>query len=463
MTENLRVPPQSIEAEQALIGSVLLKQDALFEVIEFINPEVFYDTKHKYIFEAMMDLFNETSPIDLLTLSDKLKTKKQLEQVGGDVYLAHLAASVPSAANIEHYAGIVHSRYIKRELIRASEEISGIGFDDLADTEVAIDQAEKTIFAISQSIGSAEFHDMNALAKEASERLMALQDGGTKLRGTPTGFKSLDAKLSGFQPSDLIILAARPSVGKTSLALDFVRKIAVNHKKSVAFFSLEMSKDQLIDRMLAAESRVDYWKMRTGSIKDEVDFGALQDGIGRLSESKIFIDDNSYNNVLRMKSAARKLKRKHGLDLLVVDYLQLMAPVKSGPNSSPVQEVTEISRGLKQLAKELDIPVIALSQLSRNIEHRGNDARPRLADLRDSGSIEQDADIVMFIHRPKQEEESAGRGAHTELVIEKHRNGSTGVVELFFDAEKTSFQEVDQSHYGEDDFTSVVSDDNDEF
>ena len=446
MSEALRIPPQSIEAEQALLGSILIKQDSLYEVIEYIHKDVFYDIKHQIIFESIFELFNESSPIDLLTLSDKLKTKKQLDQVGGEEYLAHLATSVPSAANIEHYAQIVHSRYIKRELIRASEEIAQIGYDEEQASEVAIDQSEKTLFAISQSLGSSDFVGMNELARDAGERLMALQDGTDKLRGIPTGFASIDRKLSGFQPSDLIILAARPSVGKTSLALDFVRKISVNHGHSVAFFSLEMSKDQLIDRMLAAESRVDYWKMRTGTIKDQTDFGALQDAIGRLSESKIFIDDNSYNNILRMKSAARKLKRKSGLDLIIVDYLQLMAPVKSGPQVSVVQEVTEISRGLKQLAKELDVPVIALSQLSRNIEHRGSDARPKLADLRDSGSIEQDADLVMFIHRPKQDEEQAGRGAQTELIIEKHRNGATGTVELFFDAEKTTFHEVDTHH-----------------
>ncbi len=446
MSDSMRIPPQSIEAEVALIGSILIKQDALYEIVEYINPQVFYDAKHALIYESMLDLFNESSPIDLLTLKDKLQSKKQLDQIGGEVRLAELATSVPSAANIEHYAGMVHARYIKRRLIQASEDVAAIGYDELIETEQALDQAEKSIFAISQSLESSEFIDMNQLARNASERLMALQDGSQKLRGIPSGFESLDRKLSGFQPSDLIILAARPSVGKTSLALDFVRKIAVNHQKSVALFSLEMSQDQLIDRMLAAESRVDYWKMRTGTIKEQTDFGALQDAIGRLSEANIFIDDNSYNNILRMKSAARKLKRKQGLDLIVVDYLQLMTPVQSGPNTSVVQEVTEISRGLKQLAKELDIPVIALSQLSRNIEHRGTDARPKLADLRDSGSIEQDADVVMFIHRPKQEDEQAGRGSQTELIIEKHRNGATGTVELFFDAEKTTFHEVDNQH-----------------
>lgn len=459
---DIRIPPQSVQAEQALLGSIVIKQDSLFEIIEYIHKDVFYEPKHGIIFEAIMDLSHESSPVDLLTLSDKLTTRQQLDQVGGQEYLALLATSVPSAANIEHYAGIVHDRFIKRELIAAGEEVSQTGYDESLETEVALDQAEKTVFRIAQSMGSSEFHNMVDLARDAGERLMALQDGGDKMRGIPTGFTSLDRKLSGFQPSDLIILAARPSVGKTSLALDFVRKISVNHHKSIAFFSLEMSKDQLIDRMLAAESRVDYWKMRTGTIKDQADFGALQDAIGRLSEAQIHIDDNSYNNILRMKSAARKLKRKHGLDLLVVDYLQLMAPVKSGPNVSVVQEVTEISRGLKQLAKELEVPVIALSQLSRNIEHRGTDARPKLADLRDSGSIEQDADLVMFIHRPKSDEEQAGRGSQTELIIEKHRNGATGVVELFFDAEKTTFHEVD-GQYDQQVADFDAEQDNDEF
>ena len=442
----VRIPPQAVEAEQALLGSILIKQDALYEIIEYINQEVFYDPRHGVVFESMSHLLNESSPIDLLTLKDKLHTRKQLDQIGGEEYLAHLATSVPSAANIEHYAKIVHGRFIKRQLINASEDIAGIGYDESTESEVALDQAEKTIFTISQSLGSSEFVNMPQLTRNAGERLMALQDGGGKLRGLPTGFSSLDRKLSGFQSGDLIILAARPSVGKTSLALDFVRKIAINHHKSIAFFSLEMSKDQLIDRMLAAESRVDYWKMRTGTIKEQTDFGALQDALGRLSEAQIHIDDNSYNTILRMKSAARKLKRKQGLDLVVVDYLQLMSPVTSGPQTSLVQEVTEISRGLKQLAKELEVPVIALSQLSRNIEHRGHDARPKLADLRDSGSIEQDADLVMFIHRPKSDEGQASRGSETELIIEKHRNGATGMVELFFDAEKTTFQELEASY-----------------
>ena len=371
----LRIPPQSLEAEQALLGSILMKQDALYEVGDYINEEVFYAEKHRLIFGAMWELHNAGEPIDILSLSEKLKSKKQLETIGGDAYLAELTTVVPTAANVEHYAGIVHEKYVKRSLISAAEEITTVGFDEARPSEEAIDAAEKELFAISNSMAGSEFLDMANLAKDAGERLMALQDGGDKLRGCPTGFMSLDRKLSGFQPSDLIILAARPSVGKTSLALDFMRNISVNHKKSVAFFSLEMSKDQITDRLIAAEARVDYWKLRTGTLgkNDKNEFDLLSDAISRLSEAGIHVDDSSYNNILRMKSAARKLMRKKGLDLIIVDYLQLMAPMKTGPNSSPVQEVTEISRGLKQLAKELNVPVIALSQLSRNIEHRGND------------------------------------------------------------------------------------------
>lgn len=445
-SSSFRIPPQNIDAEKALLGSILIKSDSLYEVLEIINPESFYADKHKIIFQSIIDLSNKNEPIDLLTLSSDLANKKLLESIGGESYIAELSSSAPSAANIEHYGKIVSDKSIKRKLISASEKIAEIGFDEETESEHSIDNAEKEIFSIAQSLSSAEFYDITDTAKTAFERLEKLQDGSVRLRGVPTGYKSLDMKLNGFQPSDLIILAARPSLGKTSLALDFTRKIAVEHKKSVAFFSLEMSKEQLTDRLLSAESRVDSWKLRTGNLSEEADFSSLRDGMTRLSEAKIFIDDNSYNNVLKMKSAARKLKRKHGLDIIIVDYLQLMAPINTGKNSSAVQEVTEISRGLKQLAKELDVPVIALSQLSRNIEHRGDNSEPRLADLRDSGSIEQDADVVMFIHRDKSNEDGKSREERTKLIIEKHRNGATGVINLWFDPTKTSFSELDESH-----------------
>ncbi|PID83610.1 replicative DNA helicase [Candidatus Campbellbacteria bacterium] len=458
--KDFKIPPQNIDAEKALLGSILVKSDSIYEIIELVTPDAFYAEKHKIIYQAIVELFNKNEPIDLLTLSTILKNKGVLESVGGEEYLAELSVAVPSATNIEHYAKIVQDKSIKRKIIKASENIAQIGFDEAEDTEVSVDLAEKEIFDISQSVGSSDFHSISDSIKDAYERLEKLQENEGKLRGVPTGFASLDYKLSGFQPSDLIILAARPSVGKTSLALDFARKIAVENQKTIAFFSLEMSKEQLIDRLLSAEAMIDSWKLRTGNIKEQADIDAIKDAAARLDSAKIFIDDNSYNNVLKMKSAARKLKRKHGLDLIIVDYLQLMAPIKTGKNSSPVQEVTEISRGLKQLAKELDVPVIALSQLSRNIEHRGENSEPRLADLRDSGSIEQDADVVMFIHRNKSEDDDKARELETKLIIEKHRNGATGVVNMYFNSDKTSFTELDEKHFAQ---VSSGSDDDFEF
>ncbi len=449
---NLKIPPQNLDAEKALLGSIMLNPEALYEVLEYIKPSVFYSEKHNLIFDVMMGLTSKSEPIDLLTVSAALKDKNKLKEIGGDTYLTELASFVPSASNVAHYGKIVAEKYIKRKLIEASEKISTLGFDEGEDIERSIDMAEKEIFEISSSLSSSEFAEMDNVLKEAWQRLEALQDGSSAIRGIPTGFNSLNQKLSGFQRGDLVILAARPSVGKTALALDMARKVAVNDGMSVAVFSLEMSKGQLTDRMLAAEAGVDAWKMRTGNLDDKVDMDPLRDAIGRLSEAKIYIDDNSYNNILRMKSACRKLKRKNGLDLIIVDYLQLMAPLSSGKNSSPVQEVTEISRGLKQLAKELDVPVIALSQLSRNIEHRGDNAQPRLADLRDSGSIEQDADVVIFIHRDKSDVEGKRLENEVKLIIEKHRNGSTGIVELWMDENKISYAEIDRNHF--DDFDS---------
>ena len=456
--KSLRLPPQNIDAEKALLGSIIIKPDSILDVLEHINESSFYSEKHRIIFQSINELFQKNEAIDILTLASNLRDKKKLDSIGGEAYLIELSTIVPSAANIDYYAKIVRDKDIKRRLIKAAERINNLGYDESEEPEISIDKAEKEIFEVSKNIGSSEFVQISETLKEAYERMEKLQEGEGKLRGIPTGFKSLDYKLSGFQPSDLIILAARPSVGKTALSLDIIRRIAVNEGKSVAFFSLEMSKDQLIDRMLAAEAGVDAWKMRTGNIKDEEDFIAIRDAIDRLSKAKIFIDDNSYNNILRMKSAARKLKRKHGLDLIVVDYLQLMAPIKVSKNSNVVQEITEISRGLKQLAKELDVPVIALSQLSRNIEHRGENSEPRLSDLRDSGSIEQDADVVIFIHRDKSEEEGKRLVNETKLIIEKHRNGSTGVVNLYFDENKTAFREIENNYSydggssGDDDF-----------
>ncbi len=456
---NLRVPPQDIDSEKALLGSVMIKADALFEIMDFIKEECFYAEKNRIIFNAMMDLFSKKDPIDLLTLSGKLKDKKLLEQIGGNAYLTELVNVVPTSANIEYYARIVHKKFMMRRLIESSEEIANIGYNESHELDEAIDRAEKSVFNISSAMVSNKVTEIKDALGEAFERLSRLHESKDEIRGVPTGFKSLDNKLSGFQKSDLIILAARPSVGKTSFVLDVARKVAVNHNLPVCIFSLEMSSQQLVDRMLAADSKVDGWKLRTGNLdNDGQEFGLIRDSLDKLSKAPIFIDDQPANNILKMRSIARKIKRQHGLELIIVDYLQLMAPTQTKASDNVVQQVTEISRSLKQLARELDVPVIALSQLSRAVEQRGG--RPKLSDLRDSGSIEQDADVVMFIHRDK--DEDGMKSNFTEILIEKHRNGPTGVVTLHFDDKRASFQEVDKNSF--DDFSMTqTSDDITEF
>jgi len=372
---NLRIPPQDLNSEKALLGSIMLKTEAIFEIMDFINEDCFYAEKNKIIFKAMMELFSKKEPIDMLTLSNKLKDKKSFDQIGGNTYLVELVNIVPSSANIEHYAKIVHKKYMMRRLIESAELISGLGYDENNNLEEALDKAEKSVFEIATSVVSNKFIEIKDALGEAFERLNRLHESKDELRGVPSGFKNLDNKLSGFQKSDLIILAARPSMGKTALALDIARKVAVNYKIPVAIFSLEMSSQQLVDRMLAADSKVDAWKLRTGRLNREEEFGLIRESLDHLSKAPIYIDDQPANNILKMRSIARKLKRQHGLEMIIVDYLQLMAPTQARASDNLVQQVTEISRSLKQLARELNIPVIALSQLSRAIESRGG--RPK--------------------------------------------------------------------------------------
>ncbi|NCS98658.1 replicative DNA helicase [Candidatus Parcubacteria bacterium] len=442
-SEFMRVPPQSLDSEMALLGSILLKPDTVNDIIETITPEKFYSDRHKKIYEVMLELFSKTTPIDLISLSSRLKEKKLLEQVGGKSYLSELVETVPSAANIAHYADIVKKKYILRNLINASEDISRLGYEEANDIEEILDTAERKIFAITDHQESKSFIELKDTINEAWERLDKLHKTKGEMRGVPTGFKGLDNKLAGFQKSDLIILAARPSVGKTTLALDIARNTAIQHKTPVAIFSLEMSSQQLIDRMLAAQAQVDAWKLRTGNLTDENDFNRIRDSLDVLSKAPIYVDDKPGNNIISMRSTARRLKAEKGLGLIIVDYLQLMVPTQSKNNDNVVQQVTEISRSLKQLARELDVPVIALSQLSRAVEQRGG--KPRLSDLRDSGSIEQDADVVMFIHREDRYREESEKNNIAEIMIEKHRNGPTGHVELYFDEKKSTFTDIDKS------------------
>ncbi len=441
--DRVRIPPQSLEAEMALLGSIMLRPEAIYEIMDLIGLESFYAGRHATIYEAMLDLFGKRNPIDLLSLSSRLKEKKLLDQIGGASYLTEIVNTVPSSANIKHYAEIVQKKNMMRRLIDASEYIAHLGFDESADLEVTLDQAEKKVYEVTNFGGSHKFVHMKEELVGAWERLDNLQNNKGELRGIPTGFTEIDNKLAGLQKADLIILAARPSMGKTALALDIARQAAVNHNVPVGIFSLEMSAQQLVDRMLASQSNVDAWKLRTGNLTHENDFAAIRQSLDTLSQAPIYIDDQPGNNILKMRSVARRLKSEKGLGLIVVDYLQLMMPTASKNNDNLVQQVTEISRSLKNLARELDVPVLALSQLSREVEKRGG--RPRLSDLRDSGSIEQDADVVMFIHREDKYKDEAERTNIAEILIEKHRNGQTGKADLYFNEKKVTFQNIDKA------------------
>ncbi len=442
-----RIPPQNLDAERALLGSLLLKPDAIHDISDSISKDAFYAQKHRVIFETMLELATRGEPIDLLSITTRLTDQNLLEQAGSRSYVAELITATPSPNNISHYADLVSRKYVMRSLIDAAYRITEYSYDDSHDTEQTLDEAEKLVYAVGDIASSHSFVSLAEKLPDAWDRIERLSKQKDTIRGVPTGFPDLDTMLSGLHPSDLIILAARPSMGKTSLALDIARNTAVRHGTAVGIFSLEMSSEQLIDRMLSAESNVNSWKLRTGNVHDESDFDRIRDALETLSKAPVFIDDKPGNNILSMRAVARRLKREHNVGLIIVDYLQLMTPVGMKASDSLVQQVTEISRSLKGLARELSVPVLALSQLSRAVEQRGG--KPRLSDLRDSGSIEQDADVVMFIHRDDKHNPESDRPNIAEILIEKHRNGPTGKIELYFDEKRTTFVPVDKSGYGE--------------
>jgi replicative DNA helicase len=443
--KNLRIPPQNIDSEKALLGSIMLRPESINDVLDNISAHMFYGERHRIIYRAMFELFQKNIPIDLLSLSARLSETGVLEQTGGSSYLGELVNFVPSSANITHYSTIVRTKHTMRNLIEASDYIAQLGYDEATDIDELLDKAEKKIYEVTNATNTNKFIELKDALGEAWERLDKLHRSPNEIRGVHTGFKALDDKLAGLQKSDLIILAARPSMGKTSLALDIARQAAITHKVPTCIFSLEMSSQQLVDRMLAAESRVDAWKLRTGKLNVESEFEKIRDSLDKLSNAPIYIDDQPANNILKMRSVARRLKNEKGLGLIVVDYLQLMVPTQSRNSDNVVQQVTEISRSLKHLARELEVPVLALSQLSRAVEQRGG--RPRLSDLRDSGSIEQDADVVLFIHRDDKQNPDSGRPNIAEIMIEKHRNGPTGKIELYFDDKKATFLSIDKTDF----------------
>ncbi len=446
MADDIRIPPHNTEAEESILGSLLIDKDAIVKVADWLAVEDFYHSKHAKMYEAMLHLYTQNEPMDVLAVINRLKEKKQLEDIGGETAITYLATVVPTAGNVVHYARIVQRSATRRRLISAASDISEMGFDESGDVDAVMDQAEQKLFSVSQSYKHQSFIRIADALEEAFTRIDKLHKGDHSLRGIPSGYKKIDQLMAGWQRSDLIILASRPSVGKTTLALDFARHAGLQGAK-VGIFSLEMSKDQLVDRLLAAHAHVDLWRLRTGKLEEGGeydDFGRLGDAMGELSQAPIYIDDHASANIMGMRTMARRLQAEHGLDLLIIDYLQLMESSRYTDNR--VQEVSDISRNLKKLAIELNVPIIALSQLSRAVEMR-TDQRPKLSDLRESGSIEQDSDVVMFLHRQKfAEGQERPAVVEVDLLIEKHRNGPTGQVPLNFHMQYVTYTEVDSHH-----------------
>lgn len=436
-----RIPPQSLEAEKSVLGSVLLEKEAIIQVADLLKVDDFYAGPHRLIYEAMLDLFDKRTPIDLLTLTEALRDRKQLDDAGGSTYLAELTVYVPTTAHLVEHAFIVKNKATLRRLIASGSFIAGLGYDEDKELDQLLEAAEKALFNVTQAFIRNKFVHIKEILNQRYEEFAMLHDAEDKdaVRGVPSGFKSLDFRLGGFKSGDLVILAARPSMGKTSLALNIAQNAAVRNNKTVGIFSLEMSKEQLVDRIFASLLGVDSWKLNKGMLSDE-DFSRLGEVMDELIDAKLFIDDSAASSVLELKSKARRLQIEHGLDMIVIDYLQLISG--NNPNNR-VQEISEISRGLKALARELQIPIIALSQLSRAVENRPGRI-PQLSDLRESGSIEQDADIVLMMYREDYYEEDSDRPGMTDIYIRKHRNGPVGRVELKFSKEAMRFYDVER-------------------
>jgi len=444
-----KIAPQSLEAETSLLGCIMIDKNSIFKVADFVSSRDFYKPAHQEIYAVCGELFEKGEPIDILSVASRLKDKGNLETVGGSSYLTELINSVPTASNILNYAKIVQKKRILRDLIETGSDVAALGYNESEDPELLLDTAEKKIFSIAQKGLTQHFLPIKSSLAEAFERIDKLSKHKEGLRGVSTGFTALDNMLAGFQKSDLIILASRPSMGKSAMAMNIASHIAISEKIPVGIFSLEMSRDQLVDRLIAEQAGIDLWRLRTGKLSAEGqdnDFARIQHALGVLSEAPIYIDDAGSANILQMRALARRLQADKGLGLIIVDYLQLMEPRNS--MVPIVQQMTEISRSLKSLAKELNVPVLALSQLSRAVEQRTPQI-PRLSDLRETGAIEQDADVVLFIYREDRYRDDTERRNIADIIIAKHRNGPVGKVELYFDDTRVAFRNLERSEYQE--------------
>ncbi len=441
-----RTPPQDIVAEKSLLGAIMLADDVIAEVLPIIKPRDFYDKRHEIIFETMLSLYDQHKPIDLLTLTSELKANKKLKEIGGAPYLTELSNFVPAASHAKAYAEIVEKASVRRRLVKAGTEIANKAYEEDADVDNLVGAAERELFEVSDKVVRSEYVPMDELLADALERIAELHKNRGALRGLKTGFRDIDKKTAGFQKGDLIIIGARPAMGKTTFAQNLAYNIASINKKGVLFFSMEMARNEIVDRMISDVSGVDNWKMRTGNLTDE-EFQQIGDAMEEMDEIPIFIDDTSSMTIVELRNKARRAMHDHDIGIVIVDYLQLIQG-SDRYKGNRVQEVTEISRGLKILARELEIPVVALAQLSRSVTGR-DDPRPVLSDLRESGSIEQDADLVMFLHRPdyyRQNDDDYEETHITELIIAKHRHGGVGKIKLYFHPELLRFMSLDETH-----------------
>lgn len=449
--EHGKLPPQAPDLEEAVLGAVMLEKDAIIEVIDILKPESFYKEEHQKIFQAIVNLFASEKAIDILTVPEELRKEDQLDEVGGIAYIAQLTSRVASAAHVEFHARIIQQKYIQRELIRVSSEIQNRAFDEGVDVDVLLDFSESELFNVAQGHIKKEAAPMNMLVKDAITLIQEASKRDDNLSGIPSGYTKLDRITSGWQNSDLAIIAARPSMGKTAFVLSMTRNMAVDHGKSVAIFSLEMSSIQLVNRLIVSEAEITSDKIKVGNLSDN-EWERLDYRIKRLEDAKIFIDDTPAISIFELRAKCRRLKRQHDIDIIIIDYLQLMSG-SGDAKGNREQEVSNISRSLKGVAKELNVPVIALSQLNRSVEIRTGSKRPQLSDLRESGAIEQDADMVLFIHRPEkygilQDDEGNSLKGLAEIILAKHRNGALGDVNLKFVSEYAKFIEMDDDYFG---------------